>query len=510
MEIQVFGVLVVLFGMLTLNMSYQWSIYALITFALFPAAAAINLSAIGVGFPPMTLFLAFFALRAFNLGGGETLMKPLRSGRPGFWFACLCVWVIIGAILLPRALAGSTYVFAMDRSALDPNAPGLRPLGPVSGNLTQSMYYTAELVLYCCTAVFVTRKGCFGHIAKAFMLGTAIDVLAAVVEIASHAVNVDVLHFVKTANYAMLDGSELGGLMRITGTFPESSSYSACTVPLFAFTASLWLLGYKTRINALLALGSGLMLMLSTSATAYVGFAGYLAVLLLSRTEKVAPRSRARKLRLCVVMASFGVMAAIYAVLFRPDVIDALGDFFQATILNKANSSSGVERSNFNTQALQNFVDTFGLGVGMGTVRASSFIVVLAANLGVLGIAGFGVFLWQSLYAPIPRDCPLDDRVICYACRQGMLATLVVTSVSSSSCDPGPFFFMFAAASVGLPIVARRRAAAARHAAGPLAQAGGLIAQQPGAAPALPGERQPSRVPAWPRSWRDVAGEGQQ
>ena len=51
-------------------------------------------------------------------------------------------------------------------------------------------------------------------------------------------------------------------------------------------------------------------------------------------------------------------------------------------VLNKLSTASGIERSAWNEQALQNFFDTFGFGVGNGSVRASSFPIGVLASLG--------------------------------------------------------------------------------------------------------------------------------
>jgi hypothetical protein len=79
----------------------------------------------------------------------------------------------------------------------------------------------------------------------------------------------------------------------------------------------------------------------------------------------------------------------------------------QGLIVDKAKKSDGV-REKTNQRAIEILQETYGLGVGMGSHRASSFFASLLANTGVLG---FGVFmarlvslLWRYWRAPHLSD----------------------------------------------------------------------------------------------------------
>ncbi len=451
-----YGIIVFIAGLLALNASYRWSMYGLVIFSLLACASALVLG--GIGIMPANLFLIFFAIRAFNLGGGKTLLEGVSIGKPGFWLLCTCLWGVFGAIVLPRVLGGSTLVFTIDRNA-DPNSAGLlQPLGPVSGNLSQAVYCVGDLVVFACMYVFLKCRNAYDVLAKAVLTLTALDVLAAVVDLGSHMVGIDALAFVKTADFAYFNGSELGGMLRISGTFSETSAFAYFTLQLFAFCTSLWLVGYRRKTAGALAAMTGMLLLISTSGSAYVGLGGYLTVLFFSRPGRIAKSANARKARMWTLMACLGVLAALYIVLFMPGVVRALSDFAEATVLSKADSQSGVERSSFNTQAFTNFLDTYGIGVGLGSVRVSSFVMVVLACLGVVGSLCYTIFLAKCTLMPIPRDYPLADRAVSYAARHGMYAALIVASVSASIFDLGVCFYVMAAAAGGLQMRARRRA----------------------------------------------------
>ena len=71
--------------------------------------------------------------------------------------------------------------------------------------------------------------------------------------------------------------------------------------------------------------------------------------------------------------------------LAAPHVFTRVAEFAQATVLSKMQSSSGVERNSWNQQAWSNFRDSYGLGVGLGSARASGFALVLLSNVGLAG-----------------------------------------------------------------------------------------------------------------------------
>jgi hypothetical protein len=141
-ELSIFGIVVFVTGLGALYTSYRVVIYGMTVYSLFGCALALALG--GVGILPPQLFLAFFALRAFNLVGGKKLGDAFSMDKPGFWLLCNCLWASVGAILLPRLLLGTTLVFPVDRST---DLILLQPLRPVSGNLSQAVYCIGDVVV---------------------------------------------------------------------------------------------------------------------------------------------------------------------------------------------------------------------------------------------------------------------------------------------------------------------------------------------------------------------------
>jgi hypothetical protein len=87
--------------------------------------------------------------------------------------------------------------------------------------------------------------------------------------------------------------------------------------------------------------------------------------------------------------------------------VDVLVDVL---IVRKAKQQDGV-RELSNKRALEIVQETYGLGVGMGSNRASSFFASLVSNTGVLGAALFCAMLvsllWRYVRAPALTDMQL-------------------------------------------------------------------------------------------------------
>lgn len=452
MGLSIFGIIVIVTGLVALYVSYRGVIYGMTAYSLFGCALALSLG--GIGIMPAQLFLAFFALRAFNLVGGKRLGDAFSLDKPGFWLLFNSLWGGWGAIILPRLLRGSTLVFPVDRGSTEIL---LQPLGPVSGNLSQAVYCISDVVVYGCMYALLKYRGAYRALGNAVFLLTFLDVLAGVIDIVSHAVGLDVLSYVKTAQFSMLTGVELDGLVRISGTFPETSSFAGFTLPLVVFCLNLWVLGYRPRLAGALTIAAGTLVLLSTSGTAYVGLGGYLVVLLFSRPGAITSSAIARKQLMWIIAACAAVLGTLYVVLFLPGVANALTQFFDSTVTSKAGSSSGVERMGWNMQGVTNFLDTYGIGVGLGSIRASSFLVVVLANLGIVGVICYGTFIIKSLTRPVPAHYPFAERAVCYAARHSMISGLICASASAGVFELGSLFYLLAAAAGALSLRAPKK-----------------------------------------------------
>ena len=136
----------------------------------------------------------------------------------------------------------------------------------------------------------------------------------------------------------------------------------------------------------------------------------------------------------------------------------SLQNLLDTLVLNKMSTDSGIERSSCNKQALQNLFDTFGFGVGNGSVRASSFPVGVLASLGVFGVLIFGMFFVKVLFSRTKNKTydPLDDAYR-QAAKAVCVAWLITATTSGALIDLGLPSFAFAALACAKPFAPRPR-----------------------------------------------------
>lgn len=447
MELSPFGAIVIALGVLAFVLPYQWAIYVMAASTLFGATEAVAFG--GVGVLPASLFLVFFVARAVMREDSRALWATIRIGSPGFWLLLLTGYACMSAVVFPRMLSDSTFVYAIDHSADNTAQLTLQPLGPVSGNLSQSFYLVGECFLYIAASMMMRRRGASRTMADAFLFLSVLNVVAGAIDLLGGAAGAALLGLLKTAQYAIIDDAAIGSVRRISGTFSESSAFAGFSLPLFAFTANLWLLGYRRKLSGILSVLTAGFLLLSTSTTGYAGMAMYLVVFMMSRSGAIVRTSRKRKVQVAAMACLLLTLVALVLIAIDSPVITAIGKVIDQTVTNKMDSDSGVERSAWNLQSLVNFVDTFGLGVGLGSARASSFVAVTLGNLGLVGTGLFAIFFYRTVRAPIRASTWASDRIVSFAAVQALLASLIGATISGTVFDLGSCLYLFAAAAFG-------------------------------------------------------------
>ncbi|CAI0772337.1 hypothetical protein [Serratia liquefaciens] len=161
---------------------------------------------------------------------------------------------------------------------------------------------------------------------------------------------------------------------RLAGTYSEPSSAGAF------IASSLAPLLFARRKFGVLILGLGMLflLTLNRSSTAILtAVASFLLFFILRGTN-----SQRVLISICLVV----IMSTIIFILFG-DVIFSLYD-------QKMSSDSGVIRSWSNYLSLSALFDSYFLGLGLGSNRASSLLLTLLTNLGLVGFILFSVVIY--------------------------------------------------------------------------------------------------------------------
>jgi hypothetical protein len=153
------------------------------------------------------------------------------------------------------------------------------------------------------------------------------------------------------------------------------------------------------------------------------------------------------------VIATPIILSVVFCIVaLNEDYSAPIYNLLDTTIFNKFSTSSGMERSSWNRQALQVFIDTYGFGAGNGSMRTSSFPLAVIANLGIIGGLLFSLFFLGLFFGTSGdgKSDPLEDATR-LAAKSACMAWLVTASISGALTDLGMPFFAFAAIACARP-----------------------------------------------------------
>ncbi len=426
-------------------------VVALIMSLAFGATAIVSLPALG-GSSPMIYVVFVFALL-----GSVVLRRDLNrdlttlfSQQPAAWLlVILGLYAVFGSYLLPRIFAGETTAFIPEQSG-----GGIVevPLVPVNGNITQTLYLLLGILSSIALGVLLLERKLFIGIRQGFLACATLHVVMGFMDLFGKLVGVgDVLAPIRTASYAMLTDAGVAGFWRIAGAYSEASAFGSATVVLLAFTFSYWR-GTRDRLALALTLSLVALLVLSTSSTAYVAGA-ILLLCVMGSVANSAFRDRLSTQDVVLLGASIAMLSLMLGiVLYDEKVLDPISRLFDAMVLNKAYSASGQERAYWNYQSLMSLYDTVGLGMGLGSSRASSWLIAVVSQLGIVGSLMIGLLLLAIVRADrFNRSVAADReiRAIALSVRSACLAGVLTSSLSGGNADPGMFFFIGVAVVLG-------------------------------------------------------------
>src|SRR5262249_51825705 len=157
---------------------------------------------------------------------------------------------VASAALAPRLLTGNIVIFPIGSSDYASTGSTV-PLGPVSGNLTQSIYLIADLVCFAITAAIASTPAGFQTISRALLVCAAANILLAFLDIGTYNTGTGwLLDFMRNAQYTLRFDDEVSGMKRIVGSFTEASAFARTTLGLAAFTGTLWVCGRTPALTA--------------------------------------------------------------------------------------------------------------------------------------------------------------------------------------------------------------------------------------------------------------------
>jgi len=390
MYITVLGIFIVPFSLLWALNPVRLLQFAMIV-GIFEAAASVVVGSFGLqpAMVPGLLFIAYI-IAQYALGmryPGEKAVFSIMLPMLGFLFyALLSIWV------LPQIFQGTVFVWPQKP---DPFAPGAVPLVFNSGNITQSLYLTIDILIAVASAIFVTRRSVpYQKIIRAYMIGGYAVIVLVFWQFAHNMGGVwypdDVLH--SNPGWQIVD-QMVGSVPRMQGPFSEPSAL-AYYLSGVAFCC-LWLSirGYRTmKPNLLLALAI-VSVLLSTSTTGIATLAIGLPLVLALASVGGDPGALGRVGKTAGMLVVGGLLVIGPMFILMPRLVDSVNTVVEST-LNKGDTESYNDRTATDVGAMATVGETYGLGVGWGSYRSSSLIPGLLANAGVFGLT---MVLWQIL-----------------------------------------------------------------------------------------------------------------
>ncbi len=374
----------------------DWLLPAAVLCAPFEGAALVNASGVGVSPYFFTLILIAGRCVVVRTERSTLLGHAPRTRLAMGWMAATTVVAVAGAVVLPRVFAGAGVM----SPRLDADAAA--PLSFSTSNVAQAAYLLLNLGLLWYAAQTGDDDRTVHSMVVAMRSAGAIVLGLAVYQFAASYTGLpypeDVLY--SNTAYVMMHGTSIMDLPRLCSTFTEPAGMAVFLVGYLMFLAA----EPPSRRRGAIAIRMSLIgttigvLALSTSSTAYVGLAGaaawatarFLAVPLITGARR-NPRAAA-----AVVLMTIVAVAAVAS-------SETLRELLRKMVFEKDESSSYDERAGADAFATGLFKSTWGLGVGLGSNRASSFGPSLLSTVGLFGVAGLGGALIHLLRSPDRR-----------------------------------------------------------------------------------------------------------
>nr|WP_253949419.1 O-antigen ligase family protein [Mangrovicoccus sp. HB161399] len=209
-------------------------------------------------------------------------------------------------------------------------------------------------------------------------------------------------------------------------------------------------------------LGAFIVLILSTSTSAYLASAFFLCAFAAANYRRVITSNVKTHIAWILAGGLTLLPIACAALVVAYQAIPDVTAYFDRMLFNKLSSDSGVERMSWNRQAFQNFTDTWMIGAGLGSVRASNWLVACLASLGAVGTFLFLAVLYSLARAPVPEDWR-ETAIVIRSLKSGCLALLLGALITTPTPNLGIAFFAMAGAITGLSAGAARLGQASRQ-----------------------------------------------
>lgn len=403
-------------------------VLASMPFGMFAALSAGGLAIL------MPYLLASLTITVFFLRRFSGQIRGIHVPRSGFYLMLFGLYAVFSAVILVRFFAGEFLVFPLSFDRLGTRtsiffSSTMKPLAPGNSNISQSVYVLLSVLFFIAAADVFRRRGP-AILEQGLIWAGSINIGLGVLDMAGADT---LLALIRTADYALGNELRVFGFPRVIGGFSEAAAFGAFSAALAGYFAPSYLIARRSS-HGVLALGNAMGTVMAFSSTGYAALA-VVVLLILLHARHFLGRGLSRAFgHWLVIMLALAVLALSAAVVMTP-FLGTAGDVADRLFLQKAASSSGLERAAWARSGFDAFVQTWGLGAGAGSLRANGLAAVLLGSVGLPGTLFFLGFLWSALGPAGPIGDANGTRLF-YAARVGALTMLSAMMVSGTTPDP--------------------------------------------------------------------------
>lgn len=349
--------------------------------AVMAVAAGFNDSAfLNIGGISLTSFYAGSMLYAL-ITAFQFLHRPRPSAKRGIAPLLLLAYAVLITLISPNIFAGIP-VFASDQGLDTQARAGLSELGYSSSNLAQVVYLLLNVVLLYTIGTGIPKIRTMIDVGIGIGGGVALSVSA--LQLNGKTWATEFFRNSERNFYSLWD-------VRAAGQFSEPSHLA-----LFSTIAIGWWLGAaleggsRSRIAWIMLPIAISSFALSASGTGYAGALGILGgvILIALRPAIAGDAKNAASRRIAGIF-----VLALPALVLLPDLVSWASDY----VTSKSLSGSAATRSQADANAVEVLWQTFGLGSGLGSNRASSLLLMLLGMIGIIGTALYLVIVFVAL-----------------------------------------------------------------------------------------------------------------
>jgi hypothetical protein len=431
-------------ALLIFSYGMRWSIVSTLLMSLAFGSTAIG-TLTGLGGSSPLIFTIFAAITILVALMRRHLWREIGAvfGRLSMaWIVCaMMAYGAVSALVFPRFFAGQTTVFATSRTGRGVYETAL---APVSANISQTGYFLLSGLTFLALCVLLRNPRALLDVKRGLFAWFWLHTGMGLIDLGSKLSGAgDVLEPIRTASYAMLTQAIEAGFWRIAGAYAEASAFGSVSLVGLAFSYVYW---RRTGSREAVVLGTILLvlILLSTSSTAYLGLT-VLSIPVAASLITSILKGRLSKADLFICGAFLVVTVRVLAIVItEPRFFDPFVHLFKSTMLNKMDTESGRERSYWNYKGIEAFIDTAGFGVGLGSSRASSWLIAVISQLGLVGSILMAVMVASLArgFNRTPRSVDPEELAIVAASRACGLAALLVASIAGGNADPGLSVFI--------------------------------------------------------------------